>query len=847
MDHLEGALKWWDSGMAVVPVVPDGSKRPYGNWKNYQEVRATREQVEQWFKTTPKFGVGIICGAVSGSLELLELEGRANSTENLDKIEEQCRQLGCAEDWHTIMNGYVEATPSGGIHILYRLEESEVPGNTKVARRPATADELAENPKDRVKVLAETRGEGGFVVVAPSSGTVHATGDSWSVLVGEVGMDVPVISRYARDSIIEAVHAALDEMPEVVREVPSAPRVSTGGTSPGDDYMNRTNWSDLLTSYGWTYASSRGGEQFWTRPGKAMRDARDHSATLYYQGSDNLYVFSSSTELPCEEPISKFAFYAFMEHRGDFSAAAKQLSRDGYGQRDTAEDWLAEVPYVSPGVGRVVDVEAAGVAEAAPSTSKKMRLNEWTETGVGELMADLYRGKFVEVPDQKAWRMYSEGLWVRDEGRAVREAGKRVTSWVLRKAKEYLSEAEKDEDEKEIKKAQAMLRKAESFRTDRGAKAVISRFSSEPGITQPFTAFDQDVNLIRFENGTLELDTMKLREHRPEDMITMNVPYAYDPKATAPRFRQAVEEWVPEETQDYLRRVSGYTLTGRPNQGAWFVLYGDTGCGKTTYLNIMNAALGDHARTAAQATFAQRNEGSRAANDLQDIRNARMVMISETKEGQMFNESLIKQYSGGDEMNSHGLYQENGTWKNRGVLFMATNHPPRLSADDNANWRRVKLIEFPNSLYTNPDRVPDERLAEEIIASELPGVMNWILEGMRDFRESGLNEPKLVTEAVRAHRVDVDPVSQFLNEGVQDGYIVIGEEAEISSTQVYQIFNRWCLDNGITPVGNRRFGMRLTAMRYGQRKGAQGARIRTGIGQGIRGVLGGIEPSGLFR
>lgn len=836
--HLDGALAWHKAGMSIIPVLADGTKRPQLKWEQYQNERATYEQVKQWFTTSPNSGVGIVCGKVSGNLEMLELEARANDGETHSLLVEAMEEAGLGDWWANLLDtGYVASTPSGGLHLVYRITDHDVPGNTKVARRPANAEEIAENPRDRVKVLSETRGEGGYFVAAPTGGTVHKTGDSWSLLTGEPGLKVWELTWNVRCDIIDTIHATLDKMPAPVAapERPVQP-VVRDGVAPGEDWAGKTSWRTLLGDYGWTYHSQMGSEQLWTRPGKDVREG--YSASLYYQNSDNLYIWSSSTELPTEEPISKFAFYTFMEHNGDFSAAASALSRAGYGDK---KDFSVDISdwFETPRVGNDMGDGTAPVASVVETAAPQVRVSEWTETGVGELLGRLYSGKFRAVPEQKLWRVYEKGLWVRDQERKVEHAAKRVTKLLLDQARQMVQDATENEDDAQLKIANGVYRKAESFRSDRGAKACVSRFGAEAGITVPFEAFDRDVNLLRFENGTLDLRTLELREHRPEDMITLDIPYAYDPQAKAPMFDKFLAESLPDsDVRWYMQRAAGYTVTGKPGEGVWFALYGDTGCGKSTYLKIINAVLGEHARTAAQATFAQRNEGSRAANDLQDIRHARMVMISETKEGQLFNEALIKQYSGGDEMNSHGLYQENGTWENKGVLYMATNHPPRLSADDNANWRRVKLVEFPVSQYNNPNMNPDPKLAEKIIEAEMPGIMNWIIQGLRDYRDHGLGEPQAVTRAVRAHRTDVDPVAQFLNEGVMDGYITVDPDAGIAAPQLHKIFVNWCEDNGYKPFGAQRFGMRLTAMHFQIRRGGNGARIRVGIGIGTRGAFG---------
>lgn len=833
MSHLEGALKWWDSGMSVVTVLADGTKRPMGSWKDFQEFRAQRRRVESWFKTTPEQGVGLICGEVSGGLEMLEIEARRMGSEYWDRIEEALAGQNVKDVWNELLNsGYVETTPSGGIHILYRIGDQRVPGNTKIAT----------DVTGKI-TYAETRGEGGFVVVAPSGGAVHKTGESWACIAGEVGT-VPTIAWGDRVLIHEALRIALDERVLPTYERPTgAVYDRSQGDRPGDAFNDDPSVTihDILTRNGWKYLGQSRGQDRYVHPYSS--DMTTHSAVTGHKGSPNLYAWSG---LPAEDYYTKFGLLTHLEFNGDFNAAAKHLYRQGYGTQSQPldiSDWDIPTADETAGVGTVVEPPTPGMAGPTQDQPPKVKVEEWTETGVGEFLARKFGNKFLYVGDQKSWRVYRDGLWRRDERNEVSTAGKYVTGGLLRQAHEFRAQAQEAGDADKLKMADARVRKAEAFRTDRGAKAVISRFGAEPGITTPSSDFDVDVDLLRFTNGTLDLRTMVLREHRPGDKITLDVPYAFDPEAQAPLFTKMVSESLPSEpTRSYLQRFTGYALSGRPTAGVWGVLYGDTGCGKSTYLNVMNAVFGDHARTAAQATFAQRNEGSRAANDLNDIRMARMVMITETKEGQLFNESLIKQYSGGDELNSHGLYQENGTWKNRGVLFMATNHPPRLSADDNANWRRVKMIHFPVSRYSTPDLKPDPELAHKIIDAELPGVMNWVIAGLLEYRQNGLNEPEEITTLVNSHRVDVDPVSQFLSEGAADGYVALGEDLAIPVPQLYQIFTQWCEDNGIPPLGNRRFGLRLTSHHYGQRKGTKGARLRTGIGVGVRGVRGTMLP-----
>lgn len=371
----QAALAWYDAGCSVWPPAQDGTKRPQGEWKRFMTERAPRTVIENFYSGTRYDGVGIICGKISGNLEMLELEGRATGSLALDAIRFEVQARGIEQLWEMLLNdGYAEWTPSGGIHFLYRVpvESFEVPGNTKIARRLATPEELEAKPDDRYKTLAETRGEGGYVIVAPSGGTVHPSGDTWSTFAGKIG-HIPVISREQRDLLHQAIHAALDEIPEEQEFTrPVAPRtLPLDMAKPGDDFAMRTDWADILEPHGWRVHHTTMSEMFWTRPGKKRSDG--WSATTGFAGTgldDRLYVWSSSTVFQQEKPYSKFGAYTLLEHGGDFSAAARELGSRGYGTQRPAV--VAATPVATPlDISDLVPVSVPPTAgpDPAPGTA----------------------------------------------------------------------------------------------------------------------------------------------------------------------------------------------------------------------------------------------------------------------------------------------------------------------------------------------------------------------------------------------------------------------------------------------------------------------------------------------
>lgn len=315
-DILLRALELANQGISVVPVATDGSKRPgIASWKEFQERRPTTDELMRWFSAAE--GVGVICGKVSGNLEMLELEGRAVADKLHLDLKEMAVSAGLGDVWERINNGYVEVTPSGGLHWLYRID-GEVPGNTKLARRPG------EN--GGIDVLAETRGEGGFVIVAPTNGTCHPSGGKWEMLVGGP-KSIPTLTVPERNEL-HKLFETFDSIPKheaITEEI----KPKADGLTPGDDYNAKVSWDQILEPLGWKKLyTNREGVTSWCRPGKTF----GVSATTNHAGSDKFFVFSTSTQFEAGRAYSKFAVFALVEHHGDFSAAAKALRSLGYGQ-----------------------------------------------------------------------------------------------------------------------------------------------------------------------------------------------------------------------------------------------------------------------------------------------------------------------------------------------------------------------------------------------------------------------------------------------------------------------------------------------------------------------------------
>ena len=315
------ALGWWEAGYSVLPPLMDGSKAPLaqgGTWKTFQTERASREQVGRWY-ARGQDGAGVCTGY--GNLEMFEFDDR----HTYDLYLEAARHLGISDVVGHVEETYCEDTPSGGVHWFWRTDAGQ--GNRKLARRPATPDELEREPNKPIRTLIETKGVGGYGIIAPSGGRVHPSGGTYALRSGKPSSIITITPEERADMFRLA--KAFDRMPKVLMSEPRAASSVADGTRPGDVFNMRAVWADILGPHGWTPVYQTDGATHWRRPGKA----RGTSATTDYADSSLLYVFSSSTPFEPERGYSKFSAYALLEHDGDFTAAARALAAEGYGMQ----------------------------------------------------------------------------------------------------------------------------------------------------------------------------------------------------------------------------------------------------------------------------------------------------------------------------------------------------------------------------------------------------------------------------------------------------------------------------------------------------------------------------------
>jgi putative DNA primase/helicase len=434
-----------------------------------------------------------------------------------------------------------------------------------------------------------------------------------------------------------------------------------------------------------------------------------------------------------------------------------------------------------------------------------------TDLGNSERFVDAHRDHVLWCPARKSFLVWDGKRYAWDErGEVVKLAH--------RTARNIFHEAAYTEDEDEQKKIAGFA--AISQNTTR-IRAMLTE--SKPYLAVDMDELDADPWLINCQNGTLDLRTGKLKDHDPADRITKIVPVDYDPDAPYPRFKQFLKETLVDDAViTFVKRYSGYTLTGITRERLLAILYGFGKNGKTTLVELLQDVMGDYATNTDTETLLMRKYQG-VGNDVAALKGARFVSAAEVEQGRRLAESKVKQLTGRDTVTARFLFGEPFSFRPAFKLWLSTNNKPVIQGTDDAIWDRLRLIPFTQRF--DGDR-QDPKLPEKL-RSELAGVLAWMVEGCLEWQEHGLGEPESVREATDQYRAEMDTLAAFIEDRC-----VVREGVVAPATPLYKQYQMWCDDAGEKPETQKMFGMRL------RERGFVSAKIKRGPYKDRKGWLG---------
>jgi putative DNA primase/helicase len=436
-----------------------------------------------------------------------------------------------------------------------------------------------------------------------------------------------------------------------------------------------------------------------------------------------------------------------------------------------------------------------------------------TDQGNGQRLVARHGRDLRYLYPWKKWLVWDGRRWTIDDTGEVQRRAKETVQSIYAEASEAPVE--------EVRKA--LAKHAAQSESEARRRSMIAAAQSEDGVAVRPEDLDTDPWLLNCLNGTIDLRTGRLGPHRRENLITKLSPVEFDAEAGCPAWLAFLRRVLADSDEliAFIQKAIGYSLTGLTREQCFFILYGLGANGKTTMLETIKRLLSDYAAQASMDTFLAKSRDGGVPNDIAALRGARLVTAVEAEKGHYLSEALIKRLTGEDEIAARFLYCEVFTYRPQCKIWLGTNHKPVIRGGDYAIWRRVHLIPFTVKI---PDAEQDRDLQEKL-RQELPGILNWAVEGCLRWRAEGLEAPAEVHSSTKAYQDEMDVLGDFLEERC-----ITGSVLSVPAADLFKAYTSWAEANGDrTPLNQQSFGTELTSRGFDPGRGSGGKRLRLGL------------------
>lgn len=471
-------------------------------------------------------------------------------------------------------------------------------------------------------------------------------------------------------------------------------------------------------------------------------------------------------------------------------------------------------------------LEQAEMFEPPPPSDRDLADLPYNDYGNGQRLIARHGRDLVHLGHKvNGWRVWAGTHWIGDDSDDLAKIRAHETAKAITAEARALEDDPPDisgaADEKKAAKTladhanrvEAHFKFAVSSGNDGKAAAMLA--SARPYLLCPGSNLDADPLLFNTPNGTLDLDSLDAgaRPHDRNDRITRIAGAAYDPEADAPGWRRFLDEILPDKAvQAFWQRWFGYCLSGLTGEQFMVVAWGGGANGKSTAIRAPTRVIGSYARALAIESLLHndRKRGGDATPDLAQLPGVRLVTASEPETGARLSESVVKTATGGETMTARPLFEKPFEFDPTFKLMFSCNSRPTIRGQDHGIWRRMLMVPF---TVTIPEERTIKGMSDKLVENEGPGILNWILDGWRLYRESGLAVPPAVRDATDEYRVESDPVGQFVA-----ACVLRLSGGNINATDLYHCYQVWCRGSAVDPVNQNLFGRLMSERGYRREK-----------------------------
>ena len=498
------------------------------------------------------------------------------------------------------------------------------------------------------------------------------------------------------------------------------------------------------------------------------------------------------------------------ERRGASTWGADQITKAIRECRVVWDPSYSSGERLAPQLGDAEQDALAWLTEQDAANNSRYSLDDM---GAGYLLADWAKPFARFCADANTWFVYRGGVWKKDPGGVAIASKAKVLSAAVAS---YAASITDDQRRKAWLSFAGRWCGYNSRRTYiRDAASVWPAQRSD---------FDRHPWLFNVVNGTLDLHNGEFRPHDPADMLTKQGSVVYDPDARCERWESFVQEIFPNDpdTLDFMQRWLGYSLAGDLSEEKMVMLHGEsTRNGKSTLCECVSAVMGDYATSINPDSLGEqrRSDGTGPSEDIARLNGIRFAVMPEPKNTLRLDAGRIKQLTGGDTVNARFLGENSFTFKSVAHITANANSLPEVN-DMTVFWSgRVLVVPFTRHFG---EWEQDPHLKAKMSTEEArSGILNWMLEGLRKYRQDRLKTSAAMQTALDEYRYESDKLSRLIGDCLP---VSKDPRLKIRTEDVYSNYQAWCRENGNFPEAKNRFlaGLRNRGVQMERRRPSSG-------------------------
>ncbi|TVL87805.1 phage/plasmid primase, P4 family [Streptomyces sp. SAJ15] len=452
-----------------------------------------------------------------------------------------------------------------------------------------------------------------------------------------------------------------------------------------------------------------------------------------------------------------------------------------------AEAILAQPPTTP------LPAQATAPTTSGQATAAGLLPDTLTDRGNAKLFVKLYANDYRHVPGL-GWYRWDGTRWQIDEDDTV--------LW----AAGDLAESIAPTDPRGLYTTQALQQHRRRALSTSGINAMLTQARSAPGMVLNAARLDADPYALCTPDGIVDLHTGLLKVPDPNKDFHSRSTTVGPQRLPTPRWHRFLADTFGDDAEgqemvSFLQLLLGYSATGDVGAQVMPFLFGAGKNGKSVLLDVLMKLLGDYA-DAAPPGFLMARPYEGHPTDLAELHGRRVIVCSEVKPGDKFDEARVKLLTGGDRIKARRMRQDFFSFEPTHKLWLLGNHRPEVGTGGFAFWRRMRLIPFERVV---PDDRKIDNLADILVTEEGPGILTWLIDGARRYLAGSkdLTGPERVRIATTAYAETEDHTGRFFDE-----CCTRDPDQRVEQASLYAAYKTWCQNEGATAISSRAFAQR---------------------------------------